>query len=197
VLQRLQTGLANLGAPHLSGPVLRMWAAVALAGVTALTKVASGWWADARAGFGPRGRLRAGLALVARGEFSIVVAGLGVAAGIQPALGPLAAGYVLLLAIAGPLLTRAAGPLSSLLHLSARPGCGGGSNPPTPPPRPRIRPPPTRPAARPAASPDGTVARSDVEGRRSRDVHPDQIAAANSPTATATRRVAGTSTASS
>jgi hypothetical protein len=43
----------------------------------------------------------------------------------------------------------------------------------------------------------GAVARSDVEERRSRDVHPDQIAAANSPNATATRWAAGASTASS
>jgi monovalent cation:H+ antiporter-2, CPA2 family len=96
-------------------------AAIALAAVTALTKVAAGWWSAGRAGVGPRGRLRAGLALIARGEFSIVVAGLGVAAGIQPALGPLAAGYVLLLAVAGPLLTRAAAPLATALRLPARP----------------------------------------------------------------------------
>jgi CPA2 family monovalent cation:H+ antiporter-2 len=42
--------------------------------------------------------------LVAHGEFSIVIAGLG--GGIEPALGPLAAAYVLLLALLGPLLAR-------------------------------------------------------------------------------------------
>ena len=50
-------------------------------------------------GIDPRGRIRAGAALVARGEFSIVIAGLGVA--IEPRLGPLSAAYVLLMAIAG------------------------------------------------------------------------------------------------
>jgi CPA2 family monovalent cation:H+ antiporter-2 len=45
------------------------------------------------------------MALVARGEFSIVIAGLG--AGIEPKLQPLAAAYVLFLAILGPLLARA------------------------------------------------------------------------------------------
>jgi CPA2 family monovalent cation:H+ antiporter-2 len=44
------------------------------------------------------------MALVARGEFSIVIAGLG--AGLEPSLGPLAAAYVLFLAILGPVLAR-------------------------------------------------------------------------------------------
>ena len=53
-----------------------------------------------------QGRLRAGMALVARGEFSIVIAGLG--AGLEPRLGPLSAAYVLFLAMLGPILMRAA-----------------------------------------------------------------------------------------
>ncbi len=44
------------------------------------------------------------MALVTRGEFSIVIAGLGV--GLAPQLGPLAAGYVLFLAVLGPVLAR-------------------------------------------------------------------------------------------
>jgi monovalent cation:H+ antiporter-2, CPA2 family len=44
--------------------------------------------------------------LMARGQFSIVIAGLG--AGLEPQLGPLSAAYVLLLAILGPVLARAA-----------------------------------------------------------------------------------------
>jgi CPA2 family monovalent cation:H+ antiporter-2 len=80
----------------------------ALAVLTALTKVATGWWAAGRAGIARPGRIRAGTALIARGEFSIVIAGLGVGAGIEPQLGPVAAAYVLLLAVAGPILTRLA-----------------------------------------------------------------------------------------
>jgi CPA2 family monovalent cation:H+ antiporter-2 len=57
------------------------------------------------------GRLRAGTALVARGEFSIVIAGLAVAAGI-PEVGPVATGYVLLVAVTGPLLTRFVDPIT-------------------------------------------------------------------------------------
>ena len=81
--------------------------ALALGGVTVVTKVLTGWWAARRAGAESNGRWRAGAVLVARGEFSIVIAGLGVSAGLEPRLGPLAAAYVLLLAVAGPVLARA------------------------------------------------------------------------------------------
>ena len=77
-----------------------------LAVVSALTKMATGWWAAGRAGIGRRGRRRAGALLTARGEFSIVVAGLAVSAGAEPRLAVVAAGYVLVMATAGPLLAR-------------------------------------------------------------------------------------------
>lgn len=80
--------------------------AVGLGAVTTLTKVLTGYWGARRAGIDHRGRLRAGMELVARGEFSIVIAGLGVA--IEPRLGPLSAAYVLMMAILGPLLARLA-----------------------------------------------------------------------------------------
>jgi CPA2 family monovalent cation:H+ antiporter-2 len=79
-----------------------------LALVTGATKVATGWWAAERQGIGPRGRWRAGTALIARGEFSIVIAGLGVSAGGGPRLSAIAAGYVLIMATAGPLVARLA-----------------------------------------------------------------------------------------
>ncbi|MFD7982235.1 cation:proton antiporter [Kitasatospora indigofera] len=80
--------------------------AAALAVVTVFTKIGTGYWAARRAGIGSGGRWRAGGALVARGEFSIVIAGLAVTAGIEPDLGPLATAYVLLLVIIGPLTAR-------------------------------------------------------------------------------------------
>ena len=79
-------------------------AAVALAVVTAATKLASGWYAAGREGAGRRGRLRAGTALVARGEFSVVIIGL--AAPGQGRLAALVTTYVMLLAVCGPVLTR-------------------------------------------------------------------------------------------
>lgn len=82
--------------------------ALALGIVTGLTKLLTGWWAARRAGVDAAGGLRAGAALLARGEFSIVIAGLGVQAGLEPELGPLAAAYVLFLAVLGPILARIA-----------------------------------------------------------------------------------------
>lgn len=78
--------------------------AVTLGVVTAITKIASGYWASRRAGIDPTGSLRAGGELVARGEFSIVIAGL--AGGLEPRLESVAAAYVLLLAVTGPVLAR-------------------------------------------------------------------------------------------
>lgn len=85
--------------------------AIVLAAVTAATKVATGWYAAARRGVSTRARVRAGTGLIARGEFSIVIAGIGVSAGVPEPLGPLAAAYVLLLAVAGPILTRVIDPI--------------------------------------------------------------------------------------
>jgi monovalent cation:H+ antiporter-2, CPA2 family len=48
--------------------------------------------------------LRAGVTLIPRGEFSIVLAGLG--ASLEPRLGSLATAYVLLMAIVGPVAVR-------------------------------------------------------------------------------------------
>lgn len=89
--------------------------AIGLAIVTAATKLATGWWSAKEAGISVPGRLRAGTTLVARGEFSIVIAGIAVAEDIEADLGPLAAAYVLTLAIGGPLLARAADPIARRL----------------------------------------------------------------------------------
>lgn len=81
-------------------------AAAVLALATAATKVTTVWWAGQRAGIATRGRWRAASVMVARGEFSIVVAELGVASNLHPSIGPVAAAYVLLLAITAPLAAR-------------------------------------------------------------------------------------------
>ncbi|KMS76933.1 potassium transporter [Streptomyces viridochromogenes] len=94
--------------------------ALVLAVVTAGTKIATGYWAAKRAGVSANGRWRAGGTLVARGEFSIVIAGLAVTAGIEPSLGPLATAYVLILVILGPLTARYTEPVA--LRLTARLG---------------------------------------------------------------------------
>ena len=85
------------------------WVVLALALVTGSTKFAGGWWAAREAGIGARGRRRAGAALIARGEFSIVIAGLGVSAGVADGLGAIAAGYILVMATMGPIVARLLG----------------------------------------------------------------------------------------
>lgn len=74
--------------------------------VTVVTKLVSGHVSAARNGIGPAGRMRAGTALIARGEFSIVIASLGTGLADGTELGGLAAAYVLLTAIVGPLAAK-------------------------------------------------------------------------------------------
>jgi CPA2 family monovalent cation:H+ antiporter-2 len=83
-------------------PVLPV--ALALGVVTAGTKILTGYWATRGTGVEKRLRLRAGLTLVSRGEFSIVIAGLGGV--LEPRLESLAAAYVLLMAVTGPVAAR-------------------------------------------------------------------------------------------
>ncbi len=85
--------------PGVLGVAVILWV------VTSATKLLTGWLAARKVSALP-GRLRAGTVLIARGEFSIVIAGLGVAAGTESLLAPLAATYVLLTAVSSPLVTR-------------------------------------------------------------------------------------------
>ncbi|WP_433409907.1 cation:proton antiporter [Saccharomonospora azurea] len=108
-------------------PPVLLWAVV-LAVVTTATKVVTGWWAARRSGIGRMGRARAGAALVARGEFSIVIAGFAVSAGaVEGELAALAATYVLIMAILGPIAARVVEPVTRLL--------GGRSSAPSVPAR--------------------------------------------------------------
>ena len=78
--------------------------ALALAAVTALTKVITGAYAARREGAARPGQRRAGAALIARGEFSLVIIGL--ASTSIGTLSAVATPYVFILAIAGPVLAR-------------------------------------------------------------------------------------------
>ncbi|MFI5776692.1 cation:proton antiporter [Nocardia sp. NPDC051570] len=101
--------------PRSIPPVLG-WA-IALAVITTLTKMATGWWAARRAGASRYGRARTGAALVAHGEFSIVIAGLAVSAGAVPAeFAALATTYVLLMAVLGPIAARVVEPVLGMLN---------------------------------------------------------------------------------
>lgn len=104
--------------------------ALILALVTTVTKICTGWYAAGRAEITPKGRLRAGGALVARGEFSIVIAGL--AAGAEAQIAPIATAYVLIMVIAGSLMARWTEPLVRRVRpslLQPRPASGTDSAP--------------------------------------------------------------------
>jgi CPA2 family monovalent cation:H+ antiporter-2 len=106
--------------PSTIPPVLG--AALVLAVVTTVTKVVTGWWAAKRQGIAKMGRARAGAALVARGEFSIVIAGLAVSAGaVDHQLAALATAYVLIMAVFGPLAARAVEPVMRAARARLRP----------------------------------------------------------------------------
>ncbi len=107
--------LFGLSTDPASIPPVLGWA-VLLAVITTATKIATGWWAAARSGATGLGRARAGAALVAHGEFSIVIAGLAVAAGAVPdGFAALATTYVLLMAVIGPVAARVVEPVVGLV----------------------------------------------------------------------------------
>ncbi|MGV9677384.1 cation:proton antiporter [Nocardia sp. NPDC003482] len=101
--------------PRSIPPVLA-WA-ILLALITLLTKTATGWWAAHRQGIRRLGSARAGAALVAHGEFSIVIAGLAVSLGtVDKQLAALASAYVLIMAVLGPITARLVEPTIRLLQ---------------------------------------------------------------------------------
>ena len=94
-------------------------AALGLALVTAVTKVWTGQFAARRDGVARRGQWRAGTALIARGEFSLVIIGL---VGLSsPNVGAVAMPYVFILAVLGPLLARFTGGAPSAPHRGETP----------------------------------------------------------------------------
>ena len=106
--------LVGLSVDPSSIPPVLVPAAI-LAVITVATKFATGWVGAKRAGVGPRGRVRAGALLTARGEFSIAIAGLATAAGVAADFEALAISYVFVLAIFGPVLVRFADPVGEAL----------------------------------------------------------------------------------
>ena len=54
--------------------------------------------------FGRTAAANVGLTILARGEFSLILAALAAAAGLDDRIGPFVAGYVLVLALSAPIL---------------------------------------------------------------------------------------------
>jgi len=83
--------------------------AMVLVVVAATTKLITGWVAASSFGATAGGRRRAGALLIARGEFSIIIAELGVEGGLEPQLAPLTTAVVVGLAVLGPVAVHLTG----------------------------------------------------------------------------------------
>jgi CPA2 family monovalent cation:H+ antiporter-2 len=101
VLFGLQTDPADLPAVALAAAVLAV--------VGAAGKGITAWYGGRRAAIGPKPRVHAWVALSARGEFSVAIAGLAVEAGAEGRLVPLTAAFVLILAVASSVAARLVG----------------------------------------------------------------------------------------
>ncbi|MCY8412490.1 K(+)/H(+) antiporter subunit KhtU [Bacillus spizizenii] len=93
-----------------------VWLALGAVILTILGNFIAGMAAGQRAGLSHKASSNIGLTIVSRGEFSIIVANLGIAGGLSATLKPFAALYVLILAILGPLLTKESKRIYRLLN---------------------------------------------------------------------------------
>ncbi|TDF98637.1 cation:proton antiporter [Paenibacillus piri] len=83
-----------------------VWLSLGAVVLTLIGNFAAGMWAGRSAGLSPKSSVNIGLTIVARGEFSIIMANLAKAGHLLPIIQPFAALYVLILAVLGPLLTK-------------------------------------------------------------------------------------------
>lgn len=104
------------------GQLAKVAGPVALAaGVTIAANLAAGAIAARLHRFGPVEAANIGLTVLARGEFSLILASLAIAAGLDRRLSPFTAGYVLVLALIGPLAASRSDRLARRLSLKGRP----------------------------------------------------------------------------
>lgn len=82
------------------------WIAIGAVVLTILANMIAGMIAGRKAGLTHKASTNIGLTVMARGEFTIIVANLGISASLMPLLKPFSALYVLVLAILGPLLAK-------------------------------------------------------------------------------------------
>jgi CPA2 family monovalent cation:H+ antiporter-2 len=94
--------------------------AVAVA-ATVLLNIAAGALAARLHGYGRQEAANIGLTVLTRGEFSLILGSLAVAAGLDPRIAPFVAGYVLILAVIGPLAVLRSEQLAELLSHRKRP----------------------------------------------------------------------------
>lgn len=89
--------------------------AAAAVAMTVVLTVSAGIVAARLHSYDRVGAANIGLTVLTRGEFSLVLAALALAAGLDPRLGSLAAAYVLVLAVVGPIAVSASEHLARLL----------------------------------------------------------------------------------
>ncbi len=92
-----------------------VWLALGAVFITLIGNFTAGMVAGRKAGLSHKASTNIGLTLVSRGEFSIIVANIGIAGGLMATIKPFSALYVLILASLGPLLTKESGRIYSLL----------------------------------------------------------------------------------
>lgn len=97
----------------------------ALVVVTTASKLVSGFYGGRAYGLNDRRSVRVAVALVARGEFSLVIAALAIAAGLDPAISALAVGYVLVMSVLGTVLMRESHRVEGLLARAQGAAAGG------------------------------------------------------------------------
>jgi CPA2 family monovalent cation:H+ antiporter-2 len=98
---------------------------LAATGTTVVLAVVAGVVAARLHGLGRLGAANIGLTVLTRGEFSLVLASLALAAGLDPRLGSFAAGYVLVLAVLGPIAVYSSPRLARWLPRRLVPGGSG------------------------------------------------------------------------
>ncbi|MDT2045267.1 cation:proton antiporter [Priestia flexa] len=92
------------------------WLATGAVVLTIIGNFTAGMIAGRRSGLSHKASTNIGLTIVSRGEFSIIMANIGIAGGLASILQPFAALYVLILAILGPLLTKESKMIYGLLN---------------------------------------------------------------------------------
>ncbi|MCO7124920.1 cation:proton antiporter [Sporolactobacillus shoreicorticis] len=83
-----------------------VWMTLGAVLITVIGNFVAGLVAGKLAGLSYKSSTNIGLTIVSRGEFSIIMANLGIAGSLMPILQPFSALYVLILAIIGPILTK-------------------------------------------------------------------------------------------
>ncbi|WP_409237309.1 cation:proton antiporter [Streptomyces sp. PA5.6] len=110
-----------------------LWPVLAAVAVTLLMNVLAGLGAARVYGFGPGPAANISTTLLARGEFALILATMAAGAGLDERLSPFIAGYVLLLAVLGPLAAGRSEWLARILP-GGGDGDGHGGGPSVTPP---------------------------------------------------------------